>query len=206
MLWGENVSEAANRPRELFRSSCKRYNKSGCLKQVCAGAREPSCPCPGSRVYSCERLKQGGGAPKPLLYVHGGGATGRMHSKPQGFSTQPIAQLVTSMLVLVGHPDVTFEYMGDVWAQYPRRALNCKKEGRACRPGAHRHCPRRVERIHDEGQRAHCPGNRRVRTSGLGGVTCRLCAHEAACRGNTRHMRCKRRSGPIQRGRMDMRV
>ena len=35
---------------------------------------EPGHLCPGPGIYSCEGLKQGGGAPKPLLYVHRGGA------------------------------------------------------------------------------------------------------------------------------------
>ena len=34
--------------------------------------------------------------------VTGGGTTGCMHSKPQGFSTQPIVQPVTSMSVVSG--------------------------------------------------------------------------------------------------------
>ena len=73
-------------------------------------------------------LSQHLGVVGPKCIVTGGGATGRMHSKPQGFSTQPIAQPATSMLVLAGHLSITFGYIEDPWAQYPRCVPN--REGR----------------------------------------------------------------------------
>ena len=41
---------------------------------MCVKGVEPRCPRSRSWIHSCKVLKQGGGAPKPLLYVHGGGA------------------------------------------------------------------------------------------------------------------------------------
>ena len=62
--------------------------------------------------------------------VTGGGATGRMHSKPQGFSTQLITQPVTSMLVISVPSKQYIEYKEGTQAHYPRRAPNCKGRGR----------------------------------------------------------------------------
>ena len=87
---------------------------------------------------------------------------GRMHSKLQGFSTQPTAQPVHWHVSSQWVSEMLHWSTWEIWAQYPRRAPNCQRRGEHVAPGAPRRCPQRAKRKHDKEHRAHRSRGSRV--------------------------------------------
>ena len=84
--------------------------------------------------------------------------------------------------------------MGDVWAQYLRCATSCKGRGEYVALGHTGTVPEGPSK-YMMSINEHIARGAFVHERVAQGVTSCLCIHEAACKGNTRQMRGKRRPG-----------